>query len=704
MKKYLNMILAVAVSLLVFSCKTEQPTGEKYAAAPEVEIVTKDDVFAAEGGTGKIEVKAYAPVSAKVTGSWLAATVTGDIINLTAEANESIESRYAILDISSGKAASSLTITQFGLTSDLVWEESYDFAYGGGTVSLPYSGNGVVHVSIIEGREWISANIADGKFIISTKVNPYKAAREGKVSFAIGKKAAVEVGVKQAGNPAGLNPGDPEPREFTVVDAWAPYYTQPETDQAKGTVGVVAAEGSSAGRYFIKVVPAAEYDAVGDQYTFLNTKAHGWAAENPTICKDTDSYEIDALTIGKYYVYAIGVNNQGAVNYKYAVAAVEVVKKLSPYEKFLGTWSFPRGGASDTWTVTEKEPGKSYYITGIDAKEENIKVVAEFNAADGTVTVSSQTNLGQSTVNTSEGELTGECSLLGKIDYNGTIYRINGTYVIFTITFNEDASSAQLAPGKVNIPSLGSEFDLIGFAIYTQVGDSAYSLITGSELPNTITNLTHGEGSGGGGGGGEGGGGGGGDTSGYNAWLGTWNVGSVTLTISQKTAGSTYTVSGLEEDVDFEARYANGKLEFFYQVIAASGTREMCLFGIDDDGEGYIVTGDPANDGWLATATLNSAGTSASLVGAEFDAVYSGTTYHERIVTMQILIYDDSDEGFYYVSDEHPQIDMPTTMTKASTSAVSCRARNSVELSTGVVKATPAIFSVGQKAVAARKR
>ena len=538
MKKYLNMILAVAVSLLVFSCKTEQPTGEKYAAAPEVEIVTKDDVFAAEGGTGKIEVKAYAPVSAKVTGSWLAATVTGDIINLTAEANESIESRYAILDISSGKAASSLTITQFGLTSDLVWEESYDFAYGGGTVSLPYSGNGVVHVSIIEGREWISANIADGKFIISTKVNPYKAAREGKVSFAVGKKAAVEVGVKQAGNPAGLNPGDPEPREFTVVDAWAPYYTQPETDQAKGTVGVVAAEGSSAGRYFIKVVPAAEYDAVGDQYTFLNTKAHGWAAENPTICKDTDSYEIDALTIGKYYVYAIGVNNQGAVNYKYAVAAVEVVKKLSPYEKFLGTWSFPRGGASDTWTVTEKEPGKSYYITGIDAKEENIKVVAEFNAADGTVTVSSQTNLGQSTVNTSEGELTGECSLLGKIDYNGTIYRINGTYVIFTITFNEDASSAQLAPGKVNIPSLGGEFDLIGFAIYTQVGDSAYSLITGSELPNTITNLTHGEGSGGGGG--EGGGGGGGDTSGYNAWLGTWNVGSVTLTISQKTGEERY--------------------------------------------------------------------------------------------------------------------------------------------------------------------
>lgn len=698
MKNILYIIMAIAASALFFSCETEQPTGEKYAAAPEVEIISKDDVFAAEGGTGKIEVKADGPVSAKVTGSWLAATVTGDVINLIAEANDSIESRYAILDISSGNAASSLTITQFGLTSDYMWEESYDFAYGGGSVSLPYSGSGVAHISIIEGSEWISTDVADGKFIISAKVNFYKAAREGKVSFAVGKKAAVEVGVKQAGNPAGLNPGDPEPREFTVVDAWAPYYEQSETDLSKGTAGVVAAEGSSAGRYFIKVVPAAEYDAVGDQFTFLNSKALGWAAENPTVCEDTDSYEIDALASGKYYVYAIGVNSKGAINYKYAVAAIDVVKKLSPYEKFLGTWSFPRGGTSDTWTVTEKEPGKSYYITGIDAKDENVKVVADFNAADGTVTVKTQTDIGQSTVNTDEGELTGDCSLLGKINCDGTIYRINGTYVIFTVTFNEDASSAELTPGKVNIPSLGGEFTLIGFAIFTKVGDKMYSLVTGSELPNTITNLSRGEGSGGGGGGG------GGETTGYNAWLGTWNAGNARFTISQKTAGSTYTVSGLEDDIEFEARYANGKLEFFYQVIAASGTQELCLYGIDDDGDGYIVTGDPANDGWLATATLNSAGTSASLVGAEFDAVYSGTTYHERIVTMQLLVYDDSDGKFYYVSDNPTPIDMPVTMTKASTSSTAsfCRSK-SIELSTGAVKGYPVVNAKKSVAIV-RKR
>ena len=50
MKNILYIIMAIAASALFFSCEEQQPTGEKYAAAPEVEIVTKDDVFAADQG------------------------------------------------------------------------------------------------------------------------------------------------------------------------------------------------------------------------------------------------------------------------------------------------------------------------------------------------------------------------------------------------------------------------------------------------------------------------------------------------------------------------------------------------------------------------------------------------------------------------------------------------------------------------------
>ena len=251
----------------------------------------------------------------------------------------------------------------------------------------------------------------------------------------------------QAGNPSGLNPGDPEPREFTVQEAWTPKYVGlSETDETKAIVGVDAEEGSAAGRWFIKVVPVAEYNAVGSQYTYLNLNARKWASENPVICKDSDTVEIDALAFGDYFIYAIGVNNHGEINYTYAVEAVTITKVLSPYEKFLGTWSFPRGDSADTWTVTENVPDKSYYITGIDGKTE-IKVPADFNAADGTIVVKTNTNLGKSTVNTAEGELTGDAQILGKIDYNGTIYRINGNYTIFTVKINADASKADLVPG-----------------------------------------------------------------------------------------------------------------------------------------------------------------------------------------------------------------------------------------------------------------
>lgn len=697
MKKYLNIILAVAASALLFSCTENEPDGSQYAESPAIEIVSKNVVFAPAGGTGSIEVNAPGKVYASSERSWLDVSVSGQTISLVAAENESLESRYATITIVSGESSATVTAQQFGITSDLVWDESYNVGYNGGDVTLQFTESGFVRVSVTEGKDWISVDVADNELIITAAPNAYKTPREGSVSFSAGGKVR-EVGIVQAGNPSGLNPGDPEPREFTVQEAWTPKYVGlSETDETKAIVGVDAEEGSAAGRWFIKVVPVAEYNAVGSQYTYLNLNARKWASENPVICKDSDTVEIDALAFGDYFIYAIGVNNHGEINYTYAVEAVTITKVLSPYEKFLGTWSFPRGDSADTWTVTENVPDKSYYITGIDGKTE-IKVPADFNAADGTIVVKTNTNLGKSTVNTAEGELTGDAQILGKIDYNGTIYRINGNYTIFTVKINADASKADLVPGTVNITSLGGEFTLAGFAIYTMVGESAYALTQGSTLPNTITHLTQGSGSGGGNGGGGGGGnGGGGDTSGYNAWLGSWNVSGVTLTISQKTAGSTYTVSGLE-GYDFEARYADGKIEFFYQVIATSGTSQLCLFGMDDDGDGYIVEGDPKNDGLLATATLSTSGTSANLVGAKYEAVYSGVTYQENIVALLLLVYDSSDDGLHYASDDPKQIDMPTTMTKASGSSVSVKSTRSIDLVKGLSATAEQSFTAAAKA------
>ena len=692
MKKYLNMMLALSGALMLFSCRTDEPDGSQYAASPSIEIVSKDDVFPSEGGTGTIVVNTRETVTAASDRTWLTVSVSGRSIYLTATENETLESRYASVSIKAGNAASEITVQQFGITSELMWESSYDFPYGGDELSLGFSESGVIRVTVPEGKDWISVDVEDKVLTITTSPNAYKASREGKVRFSAGEKVR-EVGIVQAGNPAGLNPDDPAPQEFILQDGWTPKYVGlSETDETKAIIGVDEADGASVGRYFIKVVTAAEYNAAGNQYTFLNLNAHAWAAANPEIHRGSATEEIDALAFGDYFIYAIGVNNQGAVNYKYAVTPVTVTKVLSPYEKFLGTWSFPRGDGTDTWTVTENVPDQSYYITGIDAKADNIKVVANFNAETGEITVSTQTNLGESTVNTSSGQLSGQTNLLGKINYNGSIYRITGNYPIFTVKISEDASKADLVPGTVNIASLGGEFTLMGFAIYTVVGDSWYALTTGSTLPNTITHLSQGSGSGGGGGGG------GGETSGYNAWLGTWNAGSGrTVTFAQKTAGTDYTVtdSGYGS-FEYVATYdaSTGGIRLNLQMVDEYDIDQYYFIGINGNS---LISGDPDNDYLIATGALGSNGSSATITAVS----YTTSNGNAQAAAITILDYQTEDGGGYekgwYGLNGIEDLELPATLTKASGSSLSVSLSDAaVELSTGELSASPRAASKKQ--------
>ena len=646
------------------------PDGSKYQAGPALEILSKSDVFAPQGGVGTIVINTTQPLSARADRVWVDVAVSGNRVTLTVDRNESIESRYSSITLKAGDASAEVLVQQFGVNSAYAWDESYTFPFAGGELTLPYGETGTVWADVSEVK-WISAQVDEQTCSItfSASKSIYNYERKGDVRVVIGEDYTREIRFIQEANPAGINPGEPEPLEFTVQADWTPKYVDPSSpDDPTTVVGVDVAEDSHAGRYFIKVVSQADYTAAGgDEQLFLNRNVAAWAGASPQVYRASSTEEIEKLAIGQYRVYAIGVNNQNEPNGTYAVTPFSVTKVLSPYEKFLGTWSFDRNGTEDVWTVTEKEPGKTYSVTGIDGIND-IAVEAEFNA-DGTVTIRAQKDLGEHTVTTSSGELTGQAAIYGRILYQGTEYYVTGTYPIFVISFDNKATTGSLAPGAVST-NIG-DFDLVGFSIYTIVGESAYSTTNRASLPATITHLTYAEGSGEGGGEGGGGGGGGDDpgTDTYSKWLGTWNGGDVALTVSQKEKDKTYTVSGLE-GYDFETRYKDGKMEFFYQVLAEDGSRQLCLYGIDDDGDGYIIEGDPENDGWLATATLNAAGTSANLVGAEFDAVYGGTSYHERVVVLLLLAYDSAEDKFYYASSDPKQIDMPTTMTKSSGSSV----------------------------------
>ena len=689
MKRYFYIIIAIVSSLMLASCqKVVQPDGSQYAGDPALEVLSKSVVFTPQGGSGFIVVSTNEKVIASSERPWLSCSVAGNRISLTAERNESLESRYSTMTIVAGDASATVMVQQFGITSDLLWDASYDFPYGGGEVKLNFVESGTVKVAIDQPK-WISAEVGDQELTITVAKNAYNSPREGKVTVTVAD-AVREVGIVQAPNPSGYNPGDPEPHDFEVQSAWTPKYVGPsETHDDKSVVGVDVAEEAKASRYFIKVVPASEFAAAGgDDNFFLNKNAQSWVDEDPDTFRNSATVEVDKLEYGSYRIYAVGVTNQKEINYTYAVATAEVTKVLSPYEKFLGTWAVPRGSFEDTWTISEKVFGESYTIVGIDARD--VPVEATFDASSGSLVVRANDNIGTNTIETSDGEVTGTAAIYGKIDYQGTIYYItygSSPYVIFTATLDDvDAKSATLNPGTVNITSLGGEFTLVGYAIFTLVGESAYSATTMSPLPNTITHLTYEGGSGGGddGGGGDGGGGGG-DTS-YSSYLGSWrdSDGNV-FTFSQKSANSSYTFSGFELDV--EVVFKDNKVLFYAQTITTDDTYDYLFTGIDQ--ENYVEDAEQNKDPYLmAQGTLS--GNTISIEGEEFDAVYSGNNWHEIIVEMRVLAYDREEGSYYLLSDDPVVLSLPAKLTKASQSSLSsCRAQLGRSLESGSLVASP---------------
>ena len=677
MKRIFSILLTLIAALGVFSCQTEKDAdGSQYLAGPALEIISKEVVFAPQGGSGSIVINTRETVSASADRSWAVVTVAGNRVTITVDRNESLESRYATIKLAAGGASAEVTAQQFGINSAYAWDDTYTFPYGGGTLDLPYGESGTVWVDVSE-TNWITAQVDEENHLIHFTVakSIYNYERVAHVTVTIGDDYTRELTFIQQKNPAGLNPGEEEPVEFTVQPAWTPKYIQPtDPKDPMSTVGVDVAEGQSGGRYFMQVVTQADFNAAGaDEQIFLNRNAATWAAASPRLFRASSTLEIDKLQNGSYRVYAIGVNNDNKVNYTYAVATFNVTKVLSPYEKFLGTWSYDRGGIEDIWTITEKVPNQSYNVTGIDG---NTVITAEavFNAADGTMTLSAQSNLGENTVNTDAGEVTGQAGIYGRILYNGTEYYVTGSYPIFIATPNADASEATLAPQAVST-NVG-DFDIIGFSLYTIVGQSAYAAVTKGSLPATIKHLTQGSGSDPGDDPGDNPGDDPGSDA-YSKWIGTWNAGSGrTITIAPNEQGKSYLVTdsgfgGFEYVTLLDG--STGEMLFRTQMVDEYDIDEYYFIGIDGNSLRY---GDEDQDYLLARGVLSANGSSMTISPVKY--MSDGQEVQASAVTILDYQTEDGngyDQGWYGLNGID-DLTLPATLTKASSSSLSVARAN----------------------------
>lgn len=353
----------------------------------------------------------------------------------------------------------------------------------------------------------------------------------------------------------------------------------------------------------------------------------------------TESYEtsFQKFSYGKHYIFAVGLDADGALTGKYAMKEIEKVSpyKFNTYEDYLGTYIFTNDeGAEEVWTFTEKEAGQSYYVSGIAGIEEEMLgtgevAVATFNANSGMVSFSNQ-ELGA-------WQYDGE-SVVDKFVavWYGSTYYSNESYMddplIMSFANNSTGGVDMIIESDSYGPLEGFGYlctypdggSLVGR--YAAVSFDGAEMIKGAALAVPE----------------------------YEDYLGEWSLGSSVWTIAEKEAGSTYSITGMNGQSGFpavEAKYENGKFKVAETYL-----------GEDEDGFSMFLSGEFAYNGsYYIAYPFNS---------EEPNPLFTGSLKSDGTITLSSGKCDYGSFDYYtffgYLDDDNyyfgAEIDLPNTL------------------------------------------
>lgn len=181
----------------------------------------------------------------------------------------------------------------------------------------------------------------------------------------------------------------------------------------------------------------------------------------------------------------------------------------------------------------------------------------------------------------------------------------------------------------------------------------------------------------------------------YTNYFGTWKSDKGSLVFDQYEGEEgpvnnalTFAYTGFGS-VELAAPYSeqDDAIGFFFQAFFEeddedTGAHFVYIFaGLDSDN--YIEFGGPDNDKMLAYTKKNADGT-ITIVGNEYEAVYDGTKYDEKIVALSIYAYCTKAGGSYkegiYSFNDVEGIALPATFTKEGTKAITKAVGSSLTL------------------------
>lgn len=395
-------------------------------------------------------------------------------------------------------------------------------------------------------------------------------------------------------------------------------------------------------------IAAAPFDNVDNFYysTWYYNVLYGYAFDvvyNALV--ETGPFKENAkdLGYGKHYILAIGVDKDAALTGAYAYKEIE---KVSPYgfrkyEDYLGEYTFTNSaGDNEVWTFSENVAGESYFVSGIAGiAAANLGggqlATADFDPATGLVSFSNQA-LGEWDNNGTP--LTDK---FVAVWYSGSNFSSNESYMGDPLILSFGMDQEENIDIIVESDSYGP-LEGFGYIATTATGSMAgkygavkfdnAKLVKGVVAPEPEIE--------------------------YEDYLGEWALGTSVWTIAQKTAGESYSITGIAGQDGFpavEALFENGQIKVSEADFGADGEGyELYLSGIiTSGGKGYISY--PFNSDapdLLFTGKLDSEGNIKLSPG-------SNTKYNIAFTSFLFLAYLDNDNAFQSKTTSLPAVLSP---------------------------------------------
>lgn len=480
MKKIFYMLTA-ALALAAFSA-CEDGEGDVISFGnKELKVVDANLLFGPQGGTNTITVESLNPVSATSGSSWAAVAVSGSSVSVTVPAWSSNESRYAKITLKAGAETCDLTVQQSGVQVKEFNPSDISAASKPCQYDFPFVSN--AEMTATADVDWITPSIIKG---VETHVDTLRIAltanetvdpRSGVVSYAAGSYTGT-INVSQAG-------------AMVTNDNWTITYEGVTKVDGKSKDDLLVTVGEEdTGKYSFAVVPASEYEASGlplDDFIVTTIAPEIVGDER---FNETHHFYFPKFDNGKYIAFAVGFNDQNLTSGWYQTLEFTIDREKTPYEKWLGTWTVPRGdGNTDEWIISEIEEDASVKIQGIcgatpEWMANDKGATATFDPATGKLSIMS----GQVIDEWEDGTYGAlKFTLQATILYNGNVSRVGGSFPIGEIELKSD-TSAEMNGLTVTL-SGGTEFAIRGMRYFgiVSAGGLSYSVITEQVFPAKLT-------------------------------------------------------------------------------------------------------------------------------------------------------------------------------------------------------------------------